>query len=96
MNQREQIAITSRIFCLAAIFGLTLVSHDPGTIEVVVAVCAVGAMSAYVASSLGRTTLVLLTAETLIVSLLMGLTYHKSAVLLPYLVVLPLLARWIG
>ncbi|HVH94381.1 MAG TPA: histidine kinase [Nocardioidaceae bacterium] len=92
MNQREQIAITSRVFCLAAIFGLSLILHDPGTIQVVVAVCAVGGMSAYVGSSLGRTTLVLLTAETLVVAILVGLTYPKSAVLLPYLVLLPLLA----
>jgi signal transduction histidine kinase len=92
LNQREQIAITSRVFCLAAIFGLTLVLRDSGTIEVVVAVCAVGGMSAYVGYSLGRTTLVLLTGETLAVALLMGLTYPRSAVLLPYLVVLPLLA----
>ena len=75
MNQREQIAITSRVFCLAAILGLSLVLHDPGTIEVVVAVCAVGGISAYIASLLGRTTLVLLTAETLVVALLVGLTY---------------------
>ena len=92
MKQREQIAITSRVFCLAAILGLSLVQHDRQTIEVVLAVGAVGAVSAYVSHSLGRTTLVLLTCETAIVAGLMGLTYQRSAVLLPYLVLLPLLA----
>jgi signal transduction histidine kinase len=92
VNQREQVAITSRLFCLAAIFGLTLVLRDPRTTQAVVAVTAVGAMSAYVAYSLGRTTLVLLTAETLVVGLLMGLAFPTSVVLMPYLVVLLLLA----
>jgi signal transduction histidine kinase len=92
LNQREQVAITSRVFCLAAIFGLTLVMRDAGTVEAVVGVTAVGAMSAYVAFTLGRTTLVLLTTETLVVGLLMGLAYPKSVILMPYLVVLPLLA----
>ena len=92
MNQREQVAITSRVFCLAAIFGLTLVSRDAGTIAAVVGVTAVGAMSAYLAYTLGRTTLVLLTTETFVVALLMGLVYPTSQVLMPYLVVMPLLA----
>ncbi len=75
MTQREQVAITSRVFCLAAIFGLTLVGRNSSLIQSVVAVITVGALSAYVAYSIGRTTLVLLTAETIVVGLVMGLTY---------------------
>ena len=92
MTQREQVAITSRVFCLAAIFGLTLVGRNSSLIQSVVAVITVGALSAYVAYSIGRTTLVLLTAETMVVGLVMGLTYPDSVVLMPYLVVLALLA----
>jgi signal transduction histidine kinase len=92
LTQREQVAITSRVFSLAAILGLTLVTRDTQVLQTVLAVIVIGAMSAYVSHALGRTTLVFLTAETLIVGLIMGITFPDSAVLMPYLVVLPLLA----
>ena len=62
-------------------------------IQAVVAVVAVGAMSVYVSYVTGRTSLVTLTAETLVVGLIMGLTFPDSVILMPYLVVLPLLGR---
>jgi signal transduction histidine kinase len=92
LSQREQVAITSRVFCLAAVFGLALVSRNGPAIQTVIAVAVVGAMSAYVSYAIGRTTLVLLTAETLVVGVIAGLTYPTSIIVMPYLVVLPLLA----
>lgn len=92
MSQREQVAITSRVFCLAAIFGLTLVARNGAAIQTVIAVAVVGAMSAYVSYAIGRTTLLTLTAETLVVGVITGLTYPTSIIVMPYLVVLPLLA----
>ncbi len=92
MNQREQIAVTSRIFCLAAIFGLSLVARDAVSIQTVLAVAVVGAMSAYLSYVLGNTTLIGLTAETVLVGIVMALTFPSSVILMPYLVVLPLLA----
>ena len=92
MSQREQVAVTSRVFCLAAIFGLTLVARNGLAIQTVVAVAVVGAMSAYVSYAVGRTTLISLTAETLVVGVITGLSYPSSIVVMPYLVVLPLLA----
>ena len=92
MTQREQVAITSRVFCLAAILGLALVARNGIAIQAVVVVAVVGAMSAYVSYVIGRTTLVTLTAETLVVGVITGLTFPDSVVLLPYLVVIPLLA----
>jgi signal transduction histidine kinase len=91
LTQREQVAITSRVFCLAAILGLALIAHDPRVLEAVVAVGIVGGMAAYVSWAMGRTTLVTLTAESLLVGLLVGWTFPQSVVLMPYLVVLPLL-----
>ena len=91
MSQREQVAITSRVFCLAAIFGVALLSRDAATLQSVLAVCLVGALSAYVAYATGRTHTLVLTAETIIVGLIMGTSFPGSAVLMPYLVVLPLL-----
>jgi signal transduction histidine kinase len=92
LSQREQVAITSRVFCLAAVFGVSLIGRDASTVQAVLAVVLVGAMSVYVSRVLGGTGVVTLTAETLIVSLVMGLTFPSSVVLLPYLVILAMLA----
>ncbi len=92
MSQREQVAITSRVFCLAAVLGVSLVRPDGAALQALIAVLVIGVMATYVARVLGGTTLVLVTAETLLVSLVMGLTYPGSLVLMPYLVVLTLLA----
>ena len=92
MSQREQVAVTSRIFCLAAILGVALIVRDPTAIQAVVAVLVVGAMSTYVSFATGGTALLTLTAELLVVSLVTGLTYPHTTVLMPYLVVLSVLA----
>ncbi len=47
--------------------------RNSSLIQTVVAVITVGALSAYVSYSIGRTTVVLLTAETIVVGLVMGL-----------------------
>ena len=92
MTQREQVAVTSRVFCLAAVFSVTLLSRNAAAIQAVLAVTVVGAMSAYISYMTTRTSLLTLTAETLAVGLVMGITFPTSIVLMPYLVVLPLLA----
>ena len=51
MSQREQVAITSRVFCLAAVLGLTLVGGSSSLIQTVVTVITVGALSGYVSWS---------------------------------------------
>jgi signal transduction histidine kinase len=92
LTQREQVAITSRVFCLAAILGLALVARDPHVVASVALVAVVGGVSAYVSYTLGHTTLVTLTVETLFIGIITGLTFPESVVLMPYLVVLALLA----
>jgi len=92
VTQREQVAVSSRVFCLAAIFALALLSGDSEVVQGVIAVTAVAAMSTYVSLLVSSTSLWALAIETLVVGLVMGTTFPKSVVLLPYLVVLPLLA----
>ncbi len=92
MTQQDQVALTSRVFCLAAIFALALVSGDPAVIQGVVVVSAVAALSTYISLVMSSTSIWAITIETLVVGLVMGLTFPTSAVLLPYLVALPLLA----
>ena len=100
MTQRDKVAVNSRIFCLAAILGLALVTRSPGAMQVVLAVAVVAALSSYVLWVSEAATLVTLTAECLLVGLIMGLTFPQSLVLLPYLAVLPLLGGlsngWVG
>jgi len=91
LSQREQVAVTSRIFCLAAVLGVALLPGQVSPVHAVVAVLVVGAMSTYVSYATGRTSLVTLTAEILVVALVMGLA-PAAALLMPYLVVLSLLA----
>jgi signal transduction histidine kinase len=92
LTQQNQVAVASRAFCLAAIFALALLSGDADVIQGVVTVTAVAALSTYVSLILASTSIWAITIETLVVGLVMGLTYPSSVVLLPYLVALPLLA----
>jgi hypothetical protein len=92
LTDREQVAVTSRVFCIAAVIGIALVSRDTGALAGVAAVLVVGALSVYLSRVTGGTRLVTLTAETVLVAVVMGLTFPGSIVLMPYLVVLSLLA----
>jgi signal transduction histidine kinase len=92
LTDREQVAITSRVFCIAAVIGIALVSRDTGALEGVVAVLVVGTFSVCLSRLTGGTRLLPLTAETVVVALVMGLSFPASVVLMPYLVVLSLLA----
>ena len=92
MTDRERVAISSRAFCIAAVIGIALASRDTGAFEGVAAVLVVGAMSVYVSRLTGGTRLLTLTVETLVVALVMGLSFPASILLMPYLVVLSLLA----
>jgi signal transduction histidine kinase len=92
LTDREQVAITSRVFCIAAVVGIALASRDTGALRGVAAVLVVGALSVYLARVTGGTRLFALTTETLVVALVMGLTFPDSIALMPYLVVLTLLS----
>jgi signal transduction histidine kinase len=96
LTQRDRVALTSRVFCLAAVFGLALVAGNASTIQALVAVAAVAAMSTYVSVLTPSAALWAVTAESLIVGLIMGLNYPSSLVLLPYLVVLPFISGLSG
>ena len=93
LSQREQVAITSRVFCLAAILGLSLVAgnatHDPDRDRGLRGRRRCRRTSP---TPPGARPCSSLTAETLLVGLVMALTFPASIVLMPYLVVLPLLA----
>jgi signal transduction histidine kinase len=89
---REHIAISSRVLCLAAVFGVSLVSGNAASVQTFVAVSVVAAIFAFISYATGRTSFVMLAAETSAVAVILGLSLPKSLVLMPYLIVLSLLA----
>jgi signal transduction histidine kinase len=92
LTDREQVAVTSRVFCIAAVVGIALASRDVGAVRGVAVVLVVGAVSAYLSHSRGGTRLLVLTVETILVAVVTGLTFPDSVALMPYLVVLTFLA----
>lgn len=92
MTQYEQVAITSRAFCLASIVALSLIVSGISTIGVVIVVAITASMAAYVSLNGFVSQLWVLTAEMLVVGLVIGLALPESLILLPYPVVLALLA----
>jgi signal transduction histidine kinase len=92
LTQRGQVALTSRAFCLAAVFCLSVVTSDSRAIRACVVVLVAGALSVYVSRLLGTMSIVALTVETLVVASVMGYYARDAFILMPYLVVLTLLA----
>jgi signal transduction histidine kinase len=92
VTPREQVALSSRIFCLAAVLVITLFSPSRASFEMVAAIGAVAGLAAYVSHATRRATLTLLTLETLAVAVIVGLAFPRSTIVMPYLVVLALLA----
>jgi signal transduction histidine kinase len=92
VTQRGQVALTSRAFCLAAVFLLSVVTDDRRTVLACLVVLVAGAASVYVSRLLGTMSVVALTAETFVVASVMGYYARDSFILMPYLVVLTLLA----
>ena len=92
MTQRDQVALASRAFSLAAILGMSLVYGDARVIEAVLIVAVVAGMSTYMSLVAPSTGLLTLAVEAVVAGLVLGLSFPRSSVLLPYLVVLPLLA----
>ena len=92
MTQREQVAITSRVFCLAAILGLALVARDPKSWRASRSSLSWAARRPTCRTPSATPRSISLTAETLVVGIITGVTFPQSVVLMPYLVVLPLLA----
>jgi signal transduction histidine kinase len=96
VRPREQVAISCRVFGLAAVFGVWLVTGVGSSTRSVVVVVVVGGLAAYVTYVTRRTALVMLAAETTAVAVVLGADFPQSRFLMPYLVVLALLAGLFG
>lgn len=92
MDQLTRVAITSRVFALSAILGLTLVLENPAALQVTLVVAAVAAIAAYLSTVSPVPPHWVIAVEGVLTSLVVMLALPDSLLILPYLVALPLLA----
>lgn len=92
MTRLDRVAIASRVFCVAAILGLAIVSRDYQAIVSLVIIATVALTAVYVTLTTPLSAVVVLTVEAAVTGLVIGLALPGGVVLLPYLVVLTLIA----
>ncbi|HZJ06947.1 MAG TPA: ATP-binding protein [Nocardioidaceae bacterium] len=92
MDQLDRLEIGSRVFCMAAILGLIALTRAPENLLSLIIMMMVGTTAIYVTLATPLPPLVVMSAEALIAGMVIGLGLPESQVLLPYLVVLALLA----
>ena len=92
MPQFTRVAIASRAFSLAAILGLSAVSSNPEAVQAALVVIVIASLAAYLSAVSVIPSHWILAAEAGLASLVVVLALPDSVLLLPYLVVLPLLA----
>lgn len=92
MDQLDRVATASRVFCLAAVLGLIGLTRVPDSIQSFAIVSIVGVTAIYVTLVTPLRPMWVIGAETLTVGLVIGLGLPESQVLMPYLVILSLIA----
>ncbi len=92
MPQFTRVAIASRAFSLAAILGLGVVFGNPEAVRATLVVSVIAALAAYLSAVSAIPSHWILAAEAGVAGLVVVLALPDSVLLLPYLVVLPLLA----
>ncbi len=92
MDPLNRIAIAGRVFCLAAIVGLAGLAREPNTFQGVVLLAMLGATAIYVSLVTPLSPALIVSAEALSAGLVIGLGLPETVILLPYMVVLPLIA----
>lgn len=92
MGQFGRIATASRVFSLAAILGLALAFGNVIALQVTVIALAIAAAAAYLTTTTSLRQHWVIAAEAGLAGLVVALALPDSLLLLPYLVVLPLIA----
>lgn len=92
MDQLTRVAITSRVFALSAILGLTLVLENAAALQVTLVVAVVAAIAAYLSTVSPVPPHWIIAVEGVLTSFVVMLALPDSVLILPYLVALPLLA----
>jgi signal transduction histidine kinase len=92
VTQYERLGLATRAFSLAAILGLGLTFSNEVVLQVTIVVTVLAALAMYVSSVLPTPTSTVIACEAAFGSAIVVLTLPDSLLVLPYLVVLPLLA----
>ncbi|MBY9073782.1 hypothetical protein K1X13_03000 [Nocardioides sp. WL0053] len=92
MNQLDRVTLASRVFCIAAVLGLTLLSRDGEVLFSLVVVATVAMTAVYVSLVTELRGIWVVAFEALVTGLVIGSAPPGGVVLLPYLVVLSLIA----
>ncbi|CAA9330890.1 MAG: Two-component system sensor histidine kinase [uncultured Nocardioidaceae bacterium] len=92
MDNLDRIMIAGRTFTLTAVFGLGVILGVPAVISTSLIVALTGITSVLVCLKIRRARLWAVASETLIVAVVLGASLPDSLILLPYLVVLALIA----
>jgi signal transduction histidine kinase len=92
VTQFARLGVASRAFSLAAILGLGLAFSNPVVLQVTLVVVVLAALAVYMSTVLPTPTAWVIAGEASFGSAIVILTLPDSVLVLPYLVVLPLLA----
>lgn len=88
----ERATTASRVFCLAAIAGLAIATKDTQATIGLMLVAAIAFTAVYLSSSTLLSPLLIVSVEASLIGLVIGLALPGGVVLLPYIVVLALIA----
>ena len=87
-----RVTLASRVFGMAAILGLALVSGEPQVMLSLIVIATVSSTAAYVSHATPLASALVVTVEAGITGLVIGLALPGAAIFLPYLVILTLIA----
>jgi signal transduction histidine kinase len=88
----HRVTVASRVFGIAAILGLGLVSRDIQAIVILVVIATVATTAVYLSLATPLATALVVTVEAAVIGLIIGLALPSSVVFIPYLIVLTLVA----
>ena len=92
MTPLDRVSIASRVFCAAAIFGLGVASRDLQALVSLMILATVAMTAVYLSLTTPLPIALIITVEAAVTGLVIGLGLPGGVVLLPYLVVLTLIA----
>lgn len=92
MNQQTRIGWTARVFCIAAVIGLSLALQDAVALQGTLLLAAVGALAVAADVSSRIPVMWVLAGESAIAALVVGMALPQGVLLLPYLVIPSLIA----
>jgi signal transduction histidine kinase len=92
VTRLDRVTVASRVFCIAAILGLGLLSRDYQALVSLVIISTVALTAVYVALTTPLAAVLVIAIEAAVTGMVIGVALPGGVVLLPYLVVLTLIA----